>query len=119
MESMMKSSALISLSAVLLAGSAGAALAVQTSQDKGDDAALLTQAALPLARAVGLAESHTNGRAVEAALEASPAGAVWEVTTLVNGAENRVAVNASTGAVSALAADEDRGGDGDGEEHDD
>jgi hypothetical protein len=110
----MKYPALTSFALVALAASAGAALAVQ-SRTEPDDAVLLEQATVPLGQAVTLAEGRTGGRAVEVALEGQPSGPAWFVTTVDRTGESRVAVDARSGALTPLTAEE---GD-DGEDDDD
>ncbi|MGE3692673.1 MAG: PepSY domain-containing protein [Novosphingobium sp.] len=76
------------------------------TQEGAHEAQLLSSARIPLADAVRTAEQHTGLKASEAGLDDEVAVATWEVSVGSGAQEKTVLVDAQSGHVKSVAADD-------------
>ncbi len=114
----MKSYPVFILAGLALAGSAGAVAALQTHDEGASDAVLLSRARVSITQAITTAETRTNGRAIEVSLELEKGQPAWIVSTVTANGGMSAQINAVTGAVDEIGADDEDGHDGGHEGHD-
>ncbi len=93
----------------------GAVLDREVEEAEEDD--LVTGNVVEIIDAMAAAEAASNGKAIEAELEMEDGQAVYEVEVVSNDVLTTVLVDATSGQVIALDAEDD--GDDDDEDHDD
>jgi uncharacterized protein YcfJ len=106
---------LAAIGAVILGGTA----AYAGIHRGGDDAARTAGATIPMAQAVATAERHVQGKAIEAELEKTARGPVYDVTVMKDGKKVDLSVDAARGTVIAMDKDSDRGEHEERGEHED
>jgi uncharacterized membrane protein YkoI len=91
------------LLALALAASGAAAYAAQGGPE--NDALAVAKARIPLAKAVSIAEQHTNGKAARAEYEHSKQGWVYDVEVVAGAKVYDVRVDADKGTVISSVED--------------
>jgi uncharacterized membrane protein YkoI len=110
------------LAAGITAGTLSAANAASTTHksDEVIDASAMSAAKLSAQDAIGAAVKTVAGQVAELELYTSDGAALYHVTIVSqDGNEHDLQVNATTGKVTAMAANDDHKGDQDDEEDDD
>ncbi|OYY63206.1 MAG: peptidase M4 [Burkholderiales bacterium 28-67-8] len=93
----------LSLLAIAIAATGAVAYAAKGSME--NDALAITNAKIPLAQAVTVAEQHVNGKAARAEYENSKQGWVYDVEVVSGAKVFDVRVDAAKGAVISSAED--------------
>lgn len=107
----------ISLSILAVATAAAATAAYAAKGEEQNDAMAITQARIPLAQAVTVAEQHIQGLASRAEYEHSRQGWVYDVEVVGQGKVFDVKVDADKGTVVATSEDKaDHDDDQDGQD---
>ena len=97
----------------LTAGAVGAvAYAKEGHESAATEAAIMAKAKVSLVQAIAAAEKATGGKAVGSGIEGEDGGGHFEVTTLKDGAVQKVLVDTQTGnVVKTTASDNAREND--------
>ncbi len=96
--------------ALLLAGATTSSLfpgSALAASDTAKDIQRLSEAKISLVDAIGIAEKHIGGKAIDADLDTSLGKVVYDVSVIKDTAEHEVRIDAITGDVITAKIDKD------------
>lgn len=85
---------------------AGSSIAAHAASPQGNDAEIISQAGIPLSKAVSVAVQHSGGKATRAEFEQTRQGPAFDVEVVKGHQTYDARVDAQTGKLISYAADE-------------